>query len=155
MIDLEKARQIVAEFQALLDKTPAEAAHVRVAPEAWTLTEIVGHLIDSASNNHQRFARLRLGDLENFPGYEAEPWVKAQGYDACDFKLLTSLWASYNAYLLHLAANLPEAARQNAWKRPDGPKTLEFLTADYYEHLRLHADHYAKRLAEVEAALAR
>jgi hypothetical protein len=29
----------------------------RPAPERWTKKEVVGHLIDSASNNHQRFVR--------------------------------------------------------------------------------------------------
>ncbi|MBU1001803.1 MAG: DinB family protein [Proteobacteria bacterium] len=151
MPDTKDAQQTVADFQELLDNTPAEAAHVRVSPDAWTLAEIVGHLLDSASNNHQRFARLRLGDLENFPGYEAESWVAAQGYDACDFQPLATLWASYNALLLHLAATTPESAGKNAWIRTDGPQTLEFLITDYYSHLRLHTDHYNGRLAEVKA----
>lgn len=153
MPDIQSAQQAVAAFQELLDTTPAKAAHVRISPDAWTLTEIVGHLVDSANNNHQRFARLRLGDLEAFPGYEAEPWVQTQAYDDFDFGMLGSLWASYNALLLHLAAHTPEAALQNAWLRPDGPQTLEFLIEDYYRHLRLHTDHYRGRLAEITAHL--
>ncbi|WP_243361850.1 DinB family protein [Fundidesulfovibrio terrae] len=152
MIDLDSARDAVAAFEELLDRTDAEAAHVRVSPDAWTLAEITGHLIDSAANNHQRFARLRLGDLEGFPGYEAQQWVEAQNYDRCDFLILATLWSSYNAFLLHLAENTPEQALGNAWIRPDGPQTLEFLISDYYAHLRLHSDHYAGRLSEVEAA---
>jgi len=155
MIDMQKARSVVNAFQELLDKTPPEAGQTRPSSDAWTLGEIIGHLIDSASNNHQRFARLRLGNLENFPAYEAEPWVAAQDYAACDFATLASLWTNYNALLLHLAATMPPNARQNAWIRPDGRQTLEFLTADYYEHLHLHVDHYATRLAEVEASPAR
>jgi len=155
MIDMPKARAVVAAIQELLDKTPPEAAQVRLSPDAWTLGEILGHLIDSASNNHQRFARLRLGDLENFPAYETEAWVAAQAYADCDFATLAGLWTGYNAYLLHLAATTPPDARQNAWIRPDGRQTLEFLVADYYDHMFLHVDHYAKRLAGVKAALAR
>lgn len=152
MIDLDSAREAVAEFEDLLDRTSAEAAHVRVSPDAWTLAEITGHLIDSAANNHQRFARLRLGDLENFPGYEAERWVAAQDYNRCDFLTLATLWSSYNALLLHLAENTPEEVLGNTWIRPDGLQTLEFLISDYYAHLRLHIGHYAGRLSEVEAA---
>jgi hypothetical protein len=155
VIDLEKARAAVSAFQDLLDKTPPEAATVRIAPDAWTLTEIVGHLIDSAGNNHQRFARLRLGNLEGFPGYEAEAWVRAQDYAACDFQTLSGLWTHYNALLLHLAATTPPAARQNAWVRPEGSQSLEFLVADYYAHMGKHIEHYARRLAEVEAVRAR
>ncbi|BBD08732.1 DinB family protein [Desulfovibrio ferrophilus] len=145
MMNLDEARQTVTAFQELLDSTPVEAAQVRVSPDAWTLTEIVGHLVDSASNNHQRFARLSLGNLEDFPGYDAEPWVEAQHYATFDFKTLATLWSSYNALILHLAANIPESARTNAWIREDGPQTLEFLIEDYYSHLRLHTDHYTER----------
>ena len=155
MFNLENARAVVAEMQALLDGTPPQAALVRVTPEAWSLGEIVGHLIDSASNNHQRFARLRLGDLQQFPGYDTEAWVAAQGYADCDFRTLVSLWTSYNALLLHLAATMPEQARGHRWHSPeDGLLSLEFLTEDYYAHLRQHVAHYAGRLAEVQALLA-
>ena len=152
MFDRDAAVGDLAAFQALLDETPARAAHVRVAPDAWTLAEIVGHLVDSASNNHQRFARLRLGDLAGFPGYDAEPWVAAQDYDACDFALLAGLWTHYNALVLHLASTAPDRALGNVWETPDGGLTLEFLMTDYYAHLRLHTEHYARRLAEVEEA---
>ena len=151
MIDSIAAHADVAAFQELLDATPAGTEHVRISDDAWTLAEIVGHLIDSASNNHQRFARLRLGDLSQFPGYDAEPWVRAQGYDACDFSMLAGLWANYNALLLHLAEATPDEAKANAWATPDGPATLEFLVADYYRHLQDHTEHYRERLAEVQA----
>lgn len=149
MFDRTEAENAVAAFQALLDKTPPEVAHVRVRPDAWTLTELVGHLVDSASNNHQRFARLRLGDLQSFPGYDAEPWVAAQDYDACDFASLCTLWTAYNKLLLYLAATTPEQALGNAWKTQDGDLTLGFLIPDYYSHLRLHTGHYEERLKEV------
>lgn len=154
MIDIEEARAAVAGFEDLLGRTGADAAHVKVAPGAWTLAEITGHMIDSASNNHQRFTRLRLGGLDGFPGYDAEPWVAAQRYGRCDFLTLATLWSSYNAFLLHLVETTPEEALGNCWIRPDGPLTLEFLIADYYAHMRLHTSHYAKRLAEAEAVLA-
>ncbi|GAB7078627.1 DinB family protein [Megalodesulfovibrio paquesii] len=154
MLDMDLARAAVADMQALLDATPPQAGQLRLGPDVWTLGEILGHLIDSACNNHQRFARLRFGDLDQFPGYDAEPWVQAQDYASCDFRTLCALWTSYNALLLHLAATIPDHARANAWRTPDGPLTLDFLTQDYYAHLRRHIDHYAARLAEVQAALA-
>jgi len=155
MIAMDKAKESVAAFQALLDGTPPEAVSVRVAPDAWTLGEIVGHLIDSASNNHQRFARLRLGPLEGFPGYEAESWVRAQGYAAMPFQELARLWSAYNGLLLRLAASTPVEAYGNAWAKPEGPVTLEFLVTDYFRHLDHHAGHYAKRLEEVRALSSR
>jgi len=154
MIDLEKAKAGIAAFQALLDATPKGAEHVRMAPDAWTLTEIVGHLVDGASNNHQRWVRLRQGNLEGFPGYAAEEWVALQKYDACDFKTLACLWSCYNAFLLHLAAAAPKEALGNVWTGgPYGTKTLEALIEGHYDHTRMHAEQYAKRLEEVRATL--
>lgn len=153
MMNIREAEQAVQDFQQLLDTTPDQAVHLRMAPDAWTLAEIVGHLIDSASNNHQRFARLRLGDLDHFPGYDAEPWVAAQGYDACDFPALKALWSSYNTLLLHLTKTTPDSALNNSWNTSQGKQTLEFLVEDYYRHLRVHTEHYENRLAEVVAEM--
>ncbi len=156
MLDMKVARDIVAAFQELLDKTPERATGVRVVPDdpgSWTLGEIVGHLIDSAANNHLRFCRLRMGNLENFPGHEAEPWVRAQDYQACDFGTLSRLWAGYNELLLFLTATTPATALANEWIRPEGSQTLESSISGYYGHLRLHTEHYAKRLEEVMTIL--
>ncbi|MFW5490378.1 MAG: hypothetical protein ACNI3A_18460 [Desulfovibrio sp.] len=151
MMDINAAGQTVKDFQELLNRTPPEAEHIRISPDAWTLTEIVGHLVDSACNNHQRFVRLGLGDLENFPGYQAEQWVQTQNYDACDFGALALLWASYNALLLHVAASVPRQALGNVWIDTESEYTLEYLIEDYYVHLQLHTGHYAERLEQVLA----
>ncbi len=52
------------------------------AIERWTKKEVLGHLIDSASNNHQRFVRGQIAVRQDFPGYEQEQWVRIQGYQA-------------------------------------------------------------------------
>src|ERR1051325_9895176 len=46
----------------------------------WSRKEVLGHLIDSASNNHQRFVRAQLAENHSFPGYQQESWVARQGY---------------------------------------------------------------------------
>lgn len=147
----DDARATIEAILALVRETLPAEADLRPAPDAWTLKEIVGHLVDSAANNHQRFVRLLLGGLEHFPAYEAEPWVAAQRYAEADWTTLILLWESYNDLLLHVIRGIPEAALGNAWQHPDGPRTLDFLVHDYYAHLRLHTDHYARRLAEVRA----
>ena len=57
----------------------ADAAH-RTAPGRWSKKEILGHLIDSAGNNHQRFVRAQFVPVLAFPNYEQEGWVAAQSY---------------------------------------------------------------------------
>lgn len=151
MPDFEKARQTLAAFQQLLDVTPTELTHVRLNSDAWTLAEIVGHLIDSASNNHQRFARLQHGNLDIFPSYEPEPWVAAQNYDGMNFDTLATLWSSYNQALLHIAKSSPASALGNQWVTQKGGQTLDFLIDDYYAHMQIHVEHYQDRLAAIKA----
>jgi DinB family protein len=59
---------------------PEETASVRPAPGKWSKKEILGHLIDSASNNHQRFVRLQLSERVELPGYAQDDWVRVQRY---------------------------------------------------------------------------
>jgi hypothetical protein len=53
----------------MLKPLPNETVEVRTGPGEWSVKEIVGHLVDSASNNHQRFVRLQVADGLVFPDY--------------------------------------------------------------------------------------
>ena len=88
-----------------------EESRVPRAEDKWSPKEIVGHLIDSASNNHQRFVRAQFTDHLVFPGYEQESWVRAQGYRDEPWPLLVELWRSFNLHLAHVMERSPEAAR--------------------------------------------
>jgi DinB superfamily len=148
-LDLNGFRQNVEAFSAVLRAAPAERTAIRLAADKWSLREIVGHLVDSASNNHQRFVRLQDAPRLQFPGYQAERWVEIQRPNLLPWDTLVALWESYNALLLHLAAEVRPECLGNEWETPEGPRTLEFLIADYYRHLRDHAEHFRRRLAEL------
>jgi len=134
---------------------PEKLTSVRLAADKWSLREIVGHLVDSASNNHQRFVRLQDSDHLQFPGYQAERWLEIQRPGQLPWPTLLALWQSYNALLLHLAAGARPECLGNTWDTPEGPRSLEFLIADYYRHLAEHAEHFRGRLDEVRAAAAK
>ncbi|MTJ92678.1 MAG: DinB family protein [Desulfovibrio sp.] len=148
-MDLKKGQDIIEGFDALLHATDPALAHVRVTSGAWTLTEIVGHLVDSAANNHQRFARLISGNLEQFPPYEAENFVMVQQYDGCDFAEMANFWRQYNWLLMHIMQIIPANALENIWQRPDGPKSLRTLIEGYFEHIQMHSDHYRERMQQI------
>lgn len=81
----------------------------RSVPDQWSAKEILGHLIDSAANNHRRFVEAQgKGDLE-FPGYDQEHWVSVQEYQQRPWRDLIALWAAYNRHLTHVVASIPEA----------------------------------------------
>lgn len=129
---------------------PDDVAAKRPAPGKWSMKEIVGHLIDSASNNHQRFVRARSMDDLVFPGYEQDDWVTAQDYANAPWGELVGLWHAYNLHIARVMAATPDDVRLRAHARhnlddigfrplPAGhPATLDFLMEDYVYHLKHH-----------------
>lgn len=130
-------------------KRNAKIAAVRMADDKWTLAEMVGHLIDSAANNHQRFIRLQLEKKVFFPAYDAEEWKRASHISTFDFPQLADFWRQYNLFLLHIIGKIDEKSLSNCWQIGTEQKTLEFLVKDYFVHMQWHIDLYEKRVAEI------
>ena len=105
----------------------------------WSPKQVLGHLIDSASNNHQRFVRAAQQTSLEFPGYDQEGNVRVQAPQEADWSLLVSLWATYNRYLAHIIARLPASKLETICRiGSNEPKTLGFIAADYLTHLVHH-----------------
>lgn len=133
----------------LLSITEAES-EARRAIDKWSAKEILGHLIDSAANNHARFVTAQFKDDLIFPGYDQEAWVANQHYQDESWISLVTLWRSFNLHILHVVASIPEdklarpCLEHNldtiAWKVvPKGePTTLKYLILDYVEHMKHH-----------------
>jgi hypothetical protein len=147
---LKEFRRTIEEAAArMLSITEDEARAPRAAGK-WSAKEILGHLIDSASNNHQRFVRAQFTEGLVFPGYEQEVWVRAQRYDREPWPLVVNLWKFYNLHLAHVMEHVPEAVRRASrdehnlhrigWVTIDAgePATLEYLMLDYIGHLKNH-----------------
>ena len=117
------------------------SASRRPAPGKWSNKEILGHLIDSAANNHQRFVRLQLTPRIDLPGYETDDWVRLQRYQDRPWREIIELWRTYNVQLAALIRDVNPAALHNAWHRADGQDLdLEFIMRDYVVHLRHHLE---------------
>jgi hypothetical protein len=100
---------------------------------------VLGHLIDSALNNHQRFVRAQLSESLAFPGYEQESWVRVQAYQDGRWPELVALWTALNAHLAHVIGRIDEEALERPCKIGGGaPVTLRYLAEDYVRHLRHH-----------------
>ena len=145
---LKDFRHTVENGKARLLDIPADQAAVSEVGK-WSPKEIVGHLIDSAANNHQRFVRAQFTDNLVFPGYEQELWVSSQKYNEASWPELVQLWAAYSLHLSHVVSVMPEEVFTRARTEHNldqiaskpvpktSPATLEYFV-DYAGHMRQH-----------------
>jgi hypothetical protein len=141
---------ITEETAATLLRTSGEVAARRPAPGKWSIKEIVGHLIDSASNNHQRFVRSQWTSDLVHPGYDQDAWVASQQYQDAPWPDLVVLWRELNRHLARTIAAIPADLRERK-RHPhnldriafqpvptDEPVTLDYFMRDYVDHLEHH-----------------
>lgn len=101
----------------------AAASATPIAPGKWSPREIIGHLIDSASNNHQRFVRGQLQEDLVFPGYAQEDWVRIGAYAHAPWEDLLTLWRSFNLQIARVMEAMPDDIRM----RPRASHNFESL----------------------------
>jgi hypothetical protein len=122
----------------------------RPSPGKWSPKEIIGHLIDSAANNHGRFVRAQLTDDMVFRGYDQEAWVRLQRYNERPWTDLVSLWQEYNTHIASVIEGIPPERlsllrsthnlHEVAWRTipRDQPATLDYFIRDYVGHMKHH-----------------
>jgi hypothetical protein len=142
-------RTVCKSAEALLAISDADA-NVAREPGKWSRKEIVGHLIDSAANNHARFVRAQGTDHLLFEGYDQDAWVRAQRYNEWPWGDLVALWRQYNLHLANVMAVADPATADRPRVRHnldqiafvrisrDEPATLTYLMRDYVAHLEHH-----------------
>src|SRR6267378_6500670 len=149
---LEDFRQTINTASKQLLQIPAEKSQTPRADGKWSPKEIIGHLIDSASNNHQRFVRAQFTDELIFTGYEQEGWVRVQNYQGESWPELVELWKLYNQHILHLVSHIPKETRTKLRSKhnlhqiasdtisENEPVTLDFFIRDYLDHMKEHLE---------------
>lgn len=136
---LDEFRQTIADgYRRLAQISEADSA-VKPAPGKWSPKEIIGHLIDSASNNHQRFVRAQLYDDYDSLGYEQERWVSVQAYQSAHWSELLVLWQVFNEHLLRIITLIPADQLSKTFRIAGGePVTLGYWVEDYLRHMQKH-----------------
>jgi hypothetical protein len=132
-------REIISSARPRLLELSTERVCCKDSPDSWSKQEILGHLIDSTLNNHQRVVRGALNQAENFPPYQQDRWVAVQAYNEANWGELVEFWAQSNLHLCWAIDHLPDKAVHNPVNiGKDAPVTLDFVIRDYLRHLNLH-----------------
>lgn len=134
---IEELRQLVSIYFVQLQQLDPKEWYYQSQPGKWTKKEILGHLIDSAANNHQRFVRSQYTKDLTFI-YDQNIWVAKQNYKNADTGILINLWYNYNIHLIFIISSMKTEALNNIILIKDEKVTIDWVIKDYMRHLKHH-----------------
>ncbi len=135
IVHLEK---IISNYTRRLEALSEAAYTQKASPRKWSKKEILGHLVDSAQNNIRRFI---VAQYEETPVilYNQDKWVELTGYQLYPTQDLIQLWTLLNRHICRqLRLIRPGAANRKCFMGSSQPHTLEWVAADYCNHLLHH-----------------
>ncbi|MBL7931666.1 MAG: DinB family protein [Bacteroidia bacterium] len=135
---IKRLNDLTIRIPSLLSSISEKDFTYKASAEKWSKKEILGHLIDSATNNHQRFVRLQF-EQEPLISYNQNSWAQFSYHQTTPTDSLIKFWTTYNKYLIHIISEIPEKYYQNVCRLANGDRvTLEFLITDYVKHQEHH-----------------
>lgn len=141
--------ELIDKWVPILENIPNDVLMHKRNWQNRTIKQVIGHLIDSASNNHQRMVRLQYNKVLVFPDFRQhnDLWMALQDYQHEDWNDMVQLWKFYNRHIIHVIRSLNLSKVENYWHDFEGTKvTLEQIIEGYLWHLELH-------LKEIEVLL--
>ena len=137
---INKLAAIITEYPERFKAIPENQFSTKPSPQKWSKKEILGHLIDSATNNHHRFIRVQFEDKPEI-SYDQDMWVQYNHYNELASTELIHFWMAYNNQLIEIIKRIPAANLLRECKMRDGSfLTLNYLVNDYVVHLQHHLD---------------
>jgi hypothetical protein len=145
-------REIAAELAGIVERAARllreigdREAGVPALPGGWSRKQAIGHLIDSASNNHQRFVRAALAGSLVWPNYDQDGCVRIQAFQEASWPMLLDVWETLNRLLVHVLEHLPAQSAVASCRIGDhDPIPLDRLARQYVDHMRHHLDQMAR-----------
>ena len=139
-------KELILQVTPHLEALTNEAVSFKPDLNVWSAKEILGHLVDSAMHNHERFVGLGTGEKLEFPGNNQNSWVNFQRWQERDWLEIVGLWKFYNLHLAWLIEHLPDDVleRQAIVFLSRKTVTLKWLVEHYLEHL----EHHLKQIDE-------
>jgi hypothetical protein len=135
---IKRLRQLCDIIPPLLLQIPEKEFNFKPAPAKWSKKEILGHLVDSAANNHQRFVRVQFEDAPVIM-YDQNEWNSFSYHQAMHANDLIQFWQTYNRHLADIAERIPASLLARECNTGDEKNvTLEFIITDYVVHQEHH-----------------
>lgn len=150
MKNLLEYEKLIFENANLLIKISDEEAAFNGSARSWSRKEALGHLIDSANVNYNRFISALSKDNLVFETYPQDDWVQLQDYNNRDWNELIEFWKNLNIHILKLVKRIPTRALNKKRTNHNLDKicfelvesgkesTLGYLIKDYFNHLEHH-----------------
>ena len=135
---------LIEEWEPKLKLLPADVITQRRNNQNRTIKQILGHMVDSASNNTHRIVHLQYqGSPLRFPNYASQGnndrWIAIQNYQEEDWNKLVMLWKYSNYHVVHIIQQVDDSKLNNQWiYSEDKLISLKDGIIDYVRHFRLH-----------------
>jgi len=135
----DKFRLRLEKVQAELQRVSEAKASEHYRDGGWTRKQVLGHLLDSAANNHIRFVVAALNGEFTGPKYDSEGWVRMHDYANLSWSYLFEQWRTQNTIIAQVVDHIPEEALEAPCRiGDDKPVTLRFVVEDYLDHMEEH-----------------
>jgi hypothetical protein len=146
--------QEISDFYSRYKDLNDSITSINIDADKWSLKQILGHLIDSASNNHQRIVRLQINEKISFPDYNKDEWLAVVDYNAQKYSDMLSFLYNFNILLSSIIENISDNSLNNVWdfkwSESQNCITLKELIEHYLWHLKEHFNHFENRLNELK-----
>jgi len=136
--------QLIVQWEKKLNSLPEDIISTKRNAQQRTIRQVVGHMVDSATNNTHRIVHMHYQKSPvSYPDYanlgNNDRWIAIQNFQEEDWNLLITLWASVNRHMIHLIRQVDEEKYSQVWISALGEEvTLQEMILDYPRHFKLH-----------------
>ena len=140
----EDLSTLISAWEAKLAALPEGTITNRKNSQNRSIGQIVGHMVDSATNNTHRLVHMHYQKSPvNYPDYanlgNNDRWIAIQNFQEEDWGELVRLWAAVNRHMVHLIRHVDESRLNQQWISALKERvTLREMIADYPRHFKLH-----------------
>jgi hypothetical protein len=139
---INNLKQAIERYYSLLLNIDDASFSLKSTPDKWSKKEELGHLIDSAQNNIQRFIRVQHEENVHIR-YNPDNWVAMNDYQMRDTKELMELWYLLNKQIATILEKMPQEKWETLMSfdvNPDVKNTTLFIAEDYVKHMTHHLE---------------